>query len=151
MVVHFVCSGNAYRSRLAEAYLNSKKIAGVEVVSSGIMADRNFVNGPIAWIAERIIENNDWVEFMSLSKKKTTPEMIAKSDLLIFMEPLHFEYCQQYMDLGRQKYEIWDIQDIDKLIPDYFDRSFEKDIEEMKISEATFEKIKQKIDALDFK
>ena len=149
MVVHFVCSGNAYRSRLAEAYLNSKKIKGIEVMSSGIMADRNLVNGPVAWLAERIIENNEWVEFMSLEKKKATPETIAKSDLLIFMEPRHFEYCKEHMDLDRQKYEIWNVPDIDQLVENYIDRSFEKDIEEMKLSEETFVKIRSKVDALD--
>jgi protein-tyrosine-phosphatase len=149
MIIHFICSGNAYRSRLAEAYLNSKKLEGLEVISSGIRAERNTVNGPVAWLAERIIENNGWVEFMSLSKKQTTQEMIAKSDLLIFMEPVHFEYCKEHMDREKQRYEIWNVLDIDKFVDDYHVHSFEKDIVAMKFSEATFETIKQKIDSLE--
>lgn len=38
--IHFVCRGNNFRSRLAEAYLNSKKLPGIKVISSGIEAEK---------------------------------------------------------------------------------------------------------------
>ena len=36
MTIHFICTGNIYRSRLAEAYCASKRVAGLCVLSSGI-------------------------------------------------------------------------------------------------------------------
>jgi protein-tyrosine-phosphatase len=43
MRVHFVCTGNLYRSRMAEAYLRSKAIPGLEVTSSGVLAEMQAV------------------------------------------------------------------------------------------------------------
>ena len=56
MKIHFICSGNTFRSRLAEAYLKSKNINNLIVSSSGIEASKNF-NGPIAshtaWLSDK--------------------------------------------------------------------------------------------------
>ncbi len=38
MIVHFICRGNSFRSIIAEAYLNSLKIKGSSVLSSGTTA-----------------------------------------------------------------------------------------------------------------
>jgi protein-tyrosine-phosphatase len=38
MIVHFICRGNAFRSIIAEAYLNSLKIKGWDALSSGTAA-----------------------------------------------------------------------------------------------------------------
>lgn len=54
--VEFVCSGNTFRSRTAEAYLKSKGVAGIVVSSSGPTANLD-LNGPISWWGQRIIKN----------------------------------------------------------------------------------------------
>ena len=41
MRIHFVCTGNVYRSRLAEAYCASVCDAAIQVESSGIAAGMN--------------------------------------------------------------------------------------------------------------
>ena len=38
MIVHFICRGNAFRSIIAEAYLNSLALADCDVMSSGTKA-----------------------------------------------------------------------------------------------------------------
>lgn len=35
MVIHFICTGNIYRSRMAEASCVSRGVPGVSVLSSG--------------------------------------------------------------------------------------------------------------------
>jgi protein-tyrosine-phosphatase len=40
MKIHFICNGNAYRSRMAEAYLKSLH-TGLDVISSGVIANAN--------------------------------------------------------------------------------------------------------------
>jgi protein-tyrosine-phosphatase len=139
MKLHFVCSGNSFRSRLAEAYLNSKKIPALEVSSSGIQAKRN-LNGPIAWYAMRIIKYNDLVNFMSDFWRQTTGEMIRKSDTVIFMEKMHYDFCRNFLAPG-QKYEIWDIEDVDNI-------KIEKESDNIKQSEEIFAKIKESVDSL---
>jgi protein-tyrosine-phosphatase len=38
MTIHFICRGNAFRSIIAEAYLESLQIAGLKAMSSGTRA-----------------------------------------------------------------------------------------------------------------
>jgi protein-tyrosine-phosphatase len=139
MKLHFVCSGNSFRSRLAEAYLNSKKIPSLEVSSSGIQAKRN-LNGPIAWYAMRIIKYNGLVSFMSNFWQQTTGEMIRESHTVIFMKKMHYDFCRDFITPG-QKYEIWDIEDVDNI-------EIEKESGNIKQSEKIFAKIKEGADSL---
>jgi protein-tyrosine-phosphatase len=139
MKIHFVCSGNTFRSRLAEAYLNSKKIASLDISSSGIEAERN-LDGSITWYAMRIIKYNGLVSFMSDFWQQTTKELIEGNDLVIFMEKNHYDFCKSFLTPD-QKYEIWNIEDID-------DPVIEKEIESIKKSEEIFDKIKEEVDLL---
>ena len=41
MIIHFICTGNIYRSRLAQAYCASKGVPRLDVVSSGIQTTLN--------------------------------------------------------------------------------------------------------------
>lgn len=110
--IHFVCRGNSFRSRLAEAYANSKKIPAISATSSGIAADHN-LNGPITWYALRIIKNNNFIEFMSNYWRKTSPEIIGENDVIVFMTQRHYDFCQDYV--SQKMFEIWDIEDIQDL------------------------------------
>jgi len=85
MHIHFVCSGNSYRSRLAEAYLKFKLVSKeIEVSSSGIRAEGyKFDNGPICWYAMRLMKRNALIEFMSWQQQQTTKELLSGVDLLI--------------------------------------------------------------------
>lgn len=141
MIVHFVCVGNVYRSRLGEAYLNSKQLKGIKAISSGLAADRNS-RGPISWYAQRLIQKNNLVNYESPNWQKTTRELLQKGDLTIFMGKAYFEYCKNNLNFSSQKYEIWNIPDVDNA-------SFAKgEAYVMEISERTFEDIKHKVDEL---
>jgi protein-tyrosine-phosphatase len=143
MKIHFVCSGNTFRSRMAEAYLKSKNITLLEVSSSGIAAEMNS-NGPIAWYAMRIIKNNKLIDFMSNSWQQTTAELITGKDLLVFMKKSHHDFCKNLLSQG-QKYLIWNIEDIEGLP----EPALEKEIENIKESEKIFVCIKNMVDSLD--
>jgi protein-tyrosine-phosphatase len=142
MKIHFVCSGNTFRSRLAEAHLNSKKIPNLEVSSSGTDARKN-LNGPIAWYAMRIIQNKGLASFMSNYWKQTTEELIKGNDWVIFMTQYHYEFAKNFLTPG-QKYEIWDIEDIIGVK----EPVLEKEIENMKKSEEIYDEIKKRVDSL---
>ena len=55
MIVHFICRGNAFRSIIAEAYLNSLKFENLKATSSGTAAavDRAGNRGACAAAAGR--------------------------------------------------------------------------------------------------
>jgi protein-tyrosine-phosphatase len=75
MWVHFICSGNTNRSRLAEAYFNSKRISGITTTSSGIYADNNS-NGDICEYSLKILEENHILQYTAKSWTKTSREVL---------------------------------------------------------------------------
>lgn len=142
MHIHFVCTGNTYRSRLAEAYLSSKKLSGVIVSSSGIEANDN-IFGPICWEAQRLLEVTGLVPFMSNHWTQTTTATL-KADLVVFMEQAHFEFASKNCDFSSSNFVIWDVPDLDELKT----HEMAETIEKVTISEQTFKLIRQKVDAL---
>ena len=144
MKIHFICTGNSYRSRLAEAYLNSKQINGIEAFSSGTGIDKR--NGPIGWPAERILQKTGLSLFMSPSSIQTTKKLLDSGDFTVFMDESHFKYAER-LGFSAKNYEIWEIPDFSlEIIEDF--KGYDRDIEFMKISENTFKVIKEKVDEL---
>jgi len=133
-----MCSGNVYRSRLAEAYFNSlTKDKGYKVTSSGSVASRDrYLNGPIDWYAMRIIKMNNLIPYMAWQETQTTAELIQGVDLFIFMKQEHLDFCRN-LGYSGSNYQIWDIPDMPTDNPD-----------EISESEKTFALIKPKVEAL---
>ena len=111
MTIHFICTGNIYRSRLAEAYCKSKGVSGLDVMSSGIQTT---LNGgiPIASYAADVLRAYGLERFAAPSWQQTTAALGRASDVLVFMEREHYHFCKDWVDSSRQKFEIWDIPDV---------------------------------------
>jgi protein-tyrosine-phosphatase len=111
MTIHFICTGNIYRSRLAEAYCKSKGVSGLDVVSSGI---QTILNGglPIASYAADVLRAYGLERFAAPSWQQTTAALVQASDILVFMEREHYHFCKDWVDSSRQRFEIWDIPDV---------------------------------------
>jgi protein-tyrosine-phosphatase len=111
VIIHFVCTGNIYRSRIAEAYCASKAVPGLHVVSSGIrtVLSRGI---PIAPYALRILREKGLEGFAAREARQTTAALVGASDVLIFMEREHYEFCEDWIDSVRQRIETWDVPDI---------------------------------------
>jgi protein-tyrosine-phosphatase len=111
MTIHFICTGNIYRIRLAEAYCASKGVSGLSVSSSGIGTKLN--RGiPIAPYAVRVLRERGIERFAAPSFQQTTPALVQASDVLVFMEREHYSFCKEWLDPARQTVEIWDIPDV---------------------------------------
>ena len=147
MIIHFICRGNSYRSRLAEAYLNSKNSSGLKSISSGIIASRN-ESGPISWYAQRIIENEKLVPFESLGWQQTNKEILKQGDFTIFMQQEPYDYCKKKLDFTQKDYEIWDIKDMYEFMSPSIGEQPMTEKDKLKASEETFRIIKRKIDDL---
>jgi protein-tyrosine-phosphatase len=147
MHIHFICTGNAYRSRLAESYLKSKKLKGIRVSSSGIHASRK-KNGPICWYALRLLSKDYLIPYVKRSWHETTDLHIQKADYIIFMDEIHHNHVQKFMKLDGKRYEIWNIPDLDSIGITTYQHVFEKEQEMFKHTEETYKTIKAKVDTL---
>lgn len=113
MNLHFVCTGNVFRSRLAEAYAKSllKNRPEVIVSSSGVQAAVG-QDGPIAWYALKILDNSDLIPNISQIWTQTSSEILDAQDKIIFMQPWHLDQCQHRFGYSGQNYQVWDIPDV---------------------------------------
>jgi len=147
MKIHFVCTGNIYRSRLAEAYLRSKQIPNLLVSSSGTRSSIQ-LKGPITWYAQRILQRNMLTTFMSYSWKDTEYQVLRDSDYVIFMSKENYEFCKSKNYPMGNKHLVWELPDFDEI--SLSGKSLDKKVE-IKIigdSEETFINIKKKVDQL---
>lgn len=129
MKIHFVCTGNVYRSRLAEAWCVSRQIPGVEVSSSGIAAGRESP-APISPWAAAELDRRGLSSFAAKHWQRSTPELIAASDVVVFMESEHRHFCREWVEPARQTIEVWAIEDIGPIpaedIPGAVERTFRR-------------------------
>jgi len=152
MHIHFVCSGNAYRSRLAEAYFKSiTRLKNITVSSSGIAAGRienKYGNGPICWYAMRIMNRRGLIEFMSWHERQTTVDTLKDVDLLVCMHAKHLGFCKELGYAG--KAEVWDIPDLNEM-PGFIPGTVQgpdTDLNHIKLTDETFDVIRGKADDL---
>ena len=139
MKIHFVCLGNIYRSRLAEAYLNSKKIPNVTAISSGLSALENN-NRPISWLTQRLYEVDKLVPFQKPSWTQTSKKLLDSADLTIFFDKEYYQYCVDNFGFNSTNFEVWEIEDLDGNIKEH--------MEKIKKTEEAFGLIRQKVDEL---
>ena len=143
--IHFVCTGNVYRSRLAEAYLNAKGLPHLVVSSSGIHAELR-ENGPISWYAMRILTHNQLIPFMSMTSQRTSATLLTQADLVVFMRPLHYEYARSMLHVEPSRYCAWDIPDLHEFTTVPLANLTE--VELIELSEKTYSLIKEQVDLL---
>lgn len=139
MIIHFVCLGNIYRSRLAETYLNSKRLTDIKVISSGIKASEND-NRPISWLTQRLFEVYKLVPFEKPNWTQTTEQLLDSADLTIFFDKKYYDCCVEEFKFHSDQFEIWDIKDLDGNIKEH--------VEKIRVTEETFNLIRQKVDDL---
>jgi protein-tyrosine-phosphatase len=128
ITIHFICTGNIYRSRLAEAYCASKGIPGLRVVSSGIAAGRDGI-APISPYAADALARCHLSSYAADHWQRTTASLVQASDVLVFMELEHHRFCVNWVEPARQRIEVWGIEDIGPLeaakIPAKVERTFQ--------------------------
>jgi protein-tyrosine-phosphatase len=144
MHIHFVCTGNAYRSRLAEAYLRAQQLEGISVSSSGIRARSSYhYNGPISWYALRLLAAEHLIPFMSRHSRQTTRKSLCRAQLVIFMQPQHHDWVVKHYRFEPPAYEIWEVPDVHEM-----GEHLSTEAELIGATERTFEQIKAKVERL---
>lgn len=115
MRIHFVCSGNIYRSRLAEAYCNSRCVPGLKASSSGIVAGLHQLVAISPYAAD-VLARYGLLSYAAAHWQRTSRELVRASDVLVCMEPIHRRFCAKWVE-GRQRIEVWDIEDVGPIDP----------------------------------
>ena len=113
VIVHFICRGNAFRSIIAEAYLNSLKFENLKVISSGTVAaaertgNQAAFSGTLGLLARKGIR-----EFAKTCYgDQLTQSRLTGTDVAICMNQIVYEECQELVTLPTST-RIWSVADI---------------------------------------
>ncbi len=146
MHIHFVCEGNTYRSRIAEAYGNAHIASGHRISSSGVRATDN-MNGPITWIAAFIIKRHGLVPFMKNGSWDATDDTaLRRADVIVFMGKEEYAAALERFHYDADNHEVWDIPDLDD--HELAERDGEGASRTVATAEHTFTAICTQVDAL---
>ncbi|HEY1063693.1 MAG TPA: hypothetical protein VGE30_00145 [Candidatus Saccharimonadales bacterium] len=142
MKVHFICNGNIFRSIIAEAYLQSLGIAGMQVISSGTMADAHReANRSHQPSVISLLNKHGLLPFYKSEPDQLTQARTDNQDITICLNAIAYANAQRIVTLPPDTI-IWNITDIGEAdrIAVNGDRS--------ELSELVFNEVKQQVDAL---
>ena len=142
----FICTGNIYRSRLAQAYLISKELPNLKVLSSGTQATIQH-KGPITWYALRLLYRHNLLPFMAPSWTQFSPFQLNKADITIFIGKNNFELCQKWLS-DSAKCEVWDFPDFEDKDLNGKPLDIKRETEGILVSEKVFSLITKSVDKL---
>ena len=113
MIIHFICRGNAFRSIIAEAYLNSLKIKDLSVLSSGTAAivhkARNLANHIMTL---DLLEEHGIREFAKSGYgDQLTQSRLDKADITVCMNQRVYDECLECVTFPASP-RVWYVADI---------------------------------------
>lgn len=108
--IHFVCLGNAFRSRLAEAYAKSLGLKNIEFSSSGTAA--HLFEQRVPRLAEQVAHQQGVAKFLSKGQQQTTGKLLSKQDMVIFMSPDVMAQAMQMYSFEPKKCLCWHVNDL---------------------------------------
>lgn len=116
--IHFICRGNTYRSRIAEAYslslVHGKGIASIS--SSGIEA-KLALNGDIKTDTVELLKAEGIDKYLTPTWSQTTQKDIDENDIIVFMSQTLYAQANKMFKLPKSKVKIWNIPDVDGIYP----------------------------------
>lgn len=144
MVIHFICRGNAFRSIIAEAYLNSLKIPSLKVISSGTIArqckEDNRLNFPKTL---ELLEQHGIGQFAKDHyADNVSQDLLDESDIVIFMNKLAQDETLTSFSVPNEAI-VWDVIDLGER-----GRIAKNELEREKYAEDAFQEIIKNVDEL---
>lgn len=117
MIIHFICRGNIFRSRIADAYFNSLGLKNIKSISSGTVAhDHSPSNIKNQEICNKVISEHGLSKFNKNGWDQLTNERLNEGDLVVFMNNIVKTECQKLFGLP-QSYNVWNIADNYEITP----------------------------------
>ncbi len=109
--IHFVCRGNTFRSRLAEAYAKSLKYQGYIITSSGIETAEH-ENIDLSQYTKSIAKKYKLTARLSAHKRQATKKMLDDADVLVFLNKDISDDALKEFNLDARKATVWSIEDL---------------------------------------
>jgi protein-tyrosine phosphatase len=103
--VLFVCSGNAYRSPVAEALLKKFK-PEIDVDSAGMHAVI-----PVSESAKKYLARENAEQYLKKAAEGLDSKQLGKYDLIVAMEPVHKDVVLSKCPECADKIVVWNIDD----------------------------------------
>lgn len=122
MKIIYVCTGNSFRSPVAEA-LTRKYKPHLEVESAGTSPASR-----IAGVARELLENINAQEYLKPDTEGVTKTVVEGADLAVVMEEEHENHLLENFGVSREKIENWNI--VDPINPDIEPERVFEEIEE---------------------
>jgi protein-tyrosine-phosphatase len=113
MIIHFVCRGNSFRSIIAEAYLNSVKVDGWRVLSSGTKAALNKSDNLVYYrMTLELLGRHGIREFAKGDYgDQLTQALLEKADVTVCLNQRVYDEGLQIAAFPRSA-RIWSVADI---------------------------------------
>jgi protein-tyrosine-phosphatase len=111
MIVHFICRGNAHRSIMAEAYLKSLQLKGVQVRSSGSVADLyRQHNLPILATIVSMLRDYGVGSYAKSVSDQLSQQRIDGADITVCMNQIVYDESSKITTLPKNTI-VWNVMD----------------------------------------
>lgn len=116
MRIHLICRGNAFRSRIAEAYLQSLHIPHLDVISSGtVAAAGKDENGDMPLHTHAILQKHGLLQFAKPSWDQASVGRMKPDDFVIFFGARAQEEART-LGITPVHSQTWDVPDAGELV-----------------------------------
>ena len=113
MIIHFICRGNAFRSIIAEAYLNSLELENLSVLSSGTAATRHKARNLASHrMTLALLERHGIRGFAKAGYgDQLTPPRLDNADITVCMNQRVYDECLRCVTFPASP-RVWSVADI---------------------------------------
>ncbi|HSX06924.1 MAG TPA: hypothetical protein VLG92_04330 [Candidatus Saccharimonadia bacterium] len=145
-MIHFVCRGNTYRSRVAAAYTATLIDDRFRVSSSGIETYNSSIRTSELY-AQAIAHAHNLTFGMDDPKTQTTDDLLSGADVIVFLNQDVYSDALTRYSFDTSKALAWDIADIELSVRTEILAS-KSEPAQVQATAATFQQIKEHCDTL---